>query len=183
MLYSEEYQKQQEALHENPHYGKASIHYAPMVSELMNKLEVHHLLDYGAGKCNLGKHLKVDHKFTYQAYDPGVPELAGDPVPAEMVACIDVLEHIEPDFLENVLDHLEALTEAVLFCTVCTAPAKKTLPDGRNAHLIVRPIEWWLPKIMERFDLQACQVTGPHTFYVLAYSKAGVIEGTDGQKL
>jgi len=29
----------------------------------------------------------------------------------------------------------------------------KVLPDGRNAHLIQQPAGWWLPKILERFEL------------------------------
>ncbi len=29
----------------------------------------------------------------------------------------------------------------------------KVLPDGRNAHLIQQPAEWWMPKILKRFEL------------------------------
>ena len=29
----------------------------------------------------------------------------------------------------------------------------KVLPDGRNAHLIQQPPRWWLPRIMDRFEL------------------------------
>jgi hypothetical protein len=36
-----------------------------------------------------------------------------------------------------------------------TGAAIKFLPDGRNAHLIQRPVSWWLPKFMERFELTA----------------------------
>lgn len=141
------------------------------------------MLDYGAGKCRLANELKVDHKFTYQAYDPGIEKLAGDPVPAEMVACIDVLEHIEPDCLEAVLNHLESLTEAVLLCTIHTGPAVKHLPDGRNAHLIQQPMDWWLPKIMERWDIQVAQVIADHTFMVIAYAKPALLEDPAGNKL
>lgn len=88
-----------------------------------------------------------------------------------MVACIDVLEHIEPDCLDNVLDHLCALTEGILFCSIDTGPAVKVLSDGRNAHLTQQPIEWWLPKIWERWDIQTVQRTTEHGFYVLAYAK------------
>jgi hypothetical protein len=99
-----------------------------------------------------------------------VERFAGDPSPAQMVCCIDVLEHIEPDKLEDVLDHLEELTEEILFCTVTTAPARKTLSDGRNAHLIVKPMSWWLPKIMERFSVQTVQLATPHNFFVIAHN-------------
>ena len=103
MRISEEYRKEQEALHATGKYGTASIGYAPFVSQVVNELNVEHLLDYGCGSLtNLLKHMDVKHKFRYQAYDPAVEEYSGDPVPAQMVACIDVLEHIEPEHLDEV---------------------------------------------------------------------------------
>jgi hypothetical protein len=77
-----------------------------------------------------------------------------------MVACIDVLEHIEPHLLDNVLDDLRRVTRDLLFVTVDCGPAVKVLPDGRNAHLIQQPPSWWLPKLMSRFDLRMYQYTG-----------------------
>ena len=128
---------------------------------MIDLMAVDHLLDYGCGRNqSLKTNLKPLSKFKYQAYDPGVPEYADPPVPAPMVVCIDVLEHIEPDCLEEVLDHLESLTEQILFCTIHTGPAGKVLPDGRNAHLIQKPVEWWLPKFTERFKLQGLNTRG-----------------------
>lgn len=144
---------------------------------------VTHLLDYGCGsQVNLAKHLKVKAKLTYQAYDPGVPRFSKAPLPAQMVACIDVLEHIEPDFLDSVLNDLHRLTQGVLFSTVDTAPAVKTLSDGRNAHLIQEPLSWWLPKFWERWELQTVQATSPHSFLVIALAK-GEIEDLEGNCL
>jgi hypothetical protein len=140
-----------------------------MVSQIIDRLEINHLLDYGCGSnLSLTQTLKPQRKFTYQGYDPGVQKYSKDPVQAEMVVCCDVLEHIEPQYLEDVLDHLEELTQVVLFATVHTGPAAKTLPDGRNAHLIQRPMEWWLPKFWERFSIQTVQVEGPQGFFVIA---------------
>lgn len=128
---------------------------------MIDVMEIDHLLDYGCGhNLSLKNNLNPTRSFRYQAYDPGVPEYSGDPIQAEMVTCIDVLEHIEPDCLEDVLDHLEALTEKVLFATVHTGPAGKKLPDGRNAHLIQKPSEWWLPKLTDRFKLQGFHARG-----------------------
>lgn len=195
-LISEAYRATQEHLHETTQYGTASIQYAPMVSQIIDRMSISHLLDYGSGKsCNLGKTLfsrgssvkpKLEHippgeKFKYQAYDPGVPELAGLPVPAQMLACVDVLEHVEPECLDSVLDHLVQLTEAVAFLTIHTGPAKKMLPDGRNAHINQQPMQWWLPKLWDRFDLHSVQVTGEHQFYVIGYAKQR-LEMPDGTK-
>jgi hypothetical protein len=183
VLISSAYKAQQEALHATGTYGTASIEYAPLVTEIVNKLHITHLLDYGCGSLlNLYKHIKPAHKLTYQAYDPGTVEYADPPVPAQMVACIDVLEHIEPEFLEGVLNDLARLTEVVLFCTVHTGPAVKVLSDGRNAHLTQQPMEWWLPKLWDRFELQTIQVTGENSFYVIAYSKPR-LEAVNGGKI
>jgi hypothetical protein len=176
VLISDNYRQQQETLHENPNYGVASVQYAPIVSEICNTLEVRHLLDYGCAKCRLFQALKVDHPMKLQAYDPAVPKYSARPVPAEMVACIDVLEHIEPEYLDNVLDDLARLTECVAFLTIHTGPAVKVLADGRNAHLTQQPMSWWLPKLWDRFDVQTVQVTGEHAFYVIGYAKPKLIE-------
>jgi hypothetical protein len=183
-MISEPYRKLQEELHEKGGYGVASIKYAPIVTEVINRLQVTHLLDYGCGKMmNLYKHIKPTAKLTYQAYDPGVPDLSGRPVPAQMVACIDVLEHIEPEHLEAVLDDLKALTEIVLFATVHTGPAGKFLSDGRNAHINQKPMSWWAPKFLERWDLQTVQVRDEKSFFIIGYTKGGTIEAPNGQKL
>lgn len=159
ILISDSYKKQQEHLHETTTYGTASIEKAPTVAKIMNNLGVTKLLDYGCSRlCNLFKTLTeqrlVDHKFQYIPYDPAVERYADRPEPTEMVACVDVLEHIEPELLDNVLNDLERVTEVVGFFSVHCGPAAKILQDGRNAHLIQMPPEWWLPKLMERFEVQ-----------------------------
>jgi hypothetical protein len=146
-------------------------------------MQVTHLLDYGCGaNTSLAKAIKLDHKLKYQAYDPGVPRFSRDPVPAQMVASIDVLEHIEPDKLDAVLDHIAALAEGVVLLTVCTAPALKTLPDGRNAHLIVEPMEWWLPKFTSRWDWQTVQKTSDVGFMFIGTAKVR-IEAANGEQI
>jgi hypothetical protein len=142
-----------------------------------------HLLDYGCGaQTNLARYLKADHKLKYQAYDPAVPQFAGDPIPAQMVACIDVLEHIEPDLLDNVLDDLCRLTEGVAFLSIHTGPAVKVLSDGRNAHLTQQSLPWWLPKIWDRWDIQTVQQSSEQGFYVIATARIR-LETTEGDKI
>ena len=154
-----------------------------MVSQIIERMGITHLLDYGCGaNVNLSKHIKIKNKISYQAYDPGVPRFSKPAFPAQLVCCIDVLEHIEPDCLDDVLDDLCRVTEAVGFFTVYTGPAQKVLSDGRNAHLIQQPAEWWLPKLWSRFDLQSFQVTGENSFYVVCFAKPR-IESVAGDKL
>ncbi len=154
-LISEDYRKMQEQLHQNPNYGVASVQYAPLVAEVLDAVGASELLDYGAGKGRLGITLKqhIQRPLTIHHYDPAIPEWAGSPKPCGFVACIDVLEHIEPDLIDNVLDDLVRVTVGVGVFTVHTQAARKVLLDGRNAHLIQQPPSWWLPKFMDRFEL------------------------------
>lgn len=169
-LISEAYRLEQQRLHENPNYGVASVQFAPLVTAFINQFGVRRVLDYGAGKGRLAQNIRPDHEISMTFYDPAVPAWSTPPGPHEMVACIDVLEHIEPDLLDNVLDHLAVLTERLGFFTVHTGPAVKTLSDGRNAHLIQMPPSWWLPKILDRFELVTFQRTGAG-FWVLVANR------------
>jgi len=172
-LISEEYRQMQRKLHENPNYGVASVEYAPLVAEVIEKTRATELLDYGAGKGRLGmalnSHLKWPVKI--QHYDPAIPDWAAPPAPSQLVACIDVLEHIEPVLLDHVLDDLRRVTAGVGVFTVHTSAALKVLPDGRNAHLIQQPPDWWLPKLMSRFDLVNF-TRMPYGFWVVVERKA-----------
>lgn len=154
-LITEDYRRLQQQLHENPQYGIASVGYAPLVAQVIEAIGAQELLDYGAGKGRLGQTLKQQLKrpLTIRHYDPAIPEWAATPAPSRLVACIDVLEHIEPSLIDNVLDDLQRVTAGVGVFTVDTGAAMKVLPDGRNAHLIQQPAAWWLPKFLSRFEL------------------------------
>jgi hypothetical protein len=163
-LISERYRAQQKMLHDDPTkpYGTVSAAYAPIVAKLINQHQIDTLLDYGAGSRltlikTISEQRLVTRKFDYRAYEPAIEMYAKTPEPAEMVACIDVLEHIEPDFLDDVLNDLKRVTSRIGLFTVSCVPAGKVLSDGRNAHLIQEPPEWWLPKITDRFKLQTFQ--------------------------
>jgi hypothetical protein len=173
-LITEHYRKLQEELHRNPDYGVASVEYAPMVAEVMQQLGTREVLDYGAGKGRLGQTLNqmFEENFIIHHYEPAMPQWASPPQPCRFVACIDVLEHIEPDLIDNVLDDLKRVTSHVGLFSVDTKPAAKVLSDGRNAHLIQQPPSWWLPKFMERFELVRFNRM-PRGFCVIVERKQG----------
>jgi hypothetical protein len=182
MLISETYRKLQEELHRNPSYGMASVEYAPLVAEYVRRHEIRELLDYGAGKGRLGEELEwlVPWKLDVRCYDPGVPRWSTMPSPAKFVACVDVLEHIEPDLIDNVLDDLRRVTAETGLFTIDTTPAMKTLADGRNAHLIQQPAHWWLPRILQRFELlQFSRIR--NGFYVVVANAAATAAMTASQ--
>ena len=154
---SEQYLAEQRRLHQNPNYGVASTLFAPLVRQIMEISRARSLADYGAGKCRLAEALReAGLQFDYRPYDPAFPEY-GPPRPAEVVACIDVLEHVEPEHLDGVLEDLRAITQRLGFFTVHTGAAVKVLADGRNAHLIQKPPSWWLPRFCERFEIEQMQ--------------------------
>ena len=174
MLISEEYKQLNHQLHiEKESYGITGSKYAPRVAELVRQLKVETLLDYGCGKKTLAKALDNPQmncpRVQIINHDPCVPGLEYK-APCELVTCTDVLEHIEPDMILNVLDDIAAMTQKAAFLAITTTPARKNLPDGRNAHLIQQPPEWWLPLIMERWRLVFFQVLGSE-FIVIGGAK------------
>ena len=166
MTISPDYLRQQQRLHENPNYGVASLAFAPLVIELAGKIGAKSIADYGAGKRNLQKKMKeLGHgNFDYRPYDPVFPEY-GPPREADLVCCIDVLEHIEPEHLEPVLDDLQRITLRAGLFSIHSGPAAKVLSDGRNAHLIQQPASWWLPRLCARFEIAHLQ-RSPGGFWV-----------------
>lgn len=163
---SAEYARLNSALHEsNADYGTSSSKWVEHVRMLAQAFGCRSILDYGAGKGLLSREIPL-----VKNYDPAIDEWAGEPEPADMVVCTDVLEHVEPEYLHEVLDHLSELTNKVAFLTVATRPAQKTLADGRNAHLIVEGAEWWLPQIMERFKIREFR-DGGGEFLVIAEAR------------
>ena len=155
---SEHYLNQQTELHKNPKYGGASLAYAGIVKNLFTSIKATSISDYGAGKCNLKVGLERAglQNFTYYPYDPVFPQY-GEPREADLVCCIDVLEHIEEDHLENVINDLVRITTNFGFYTIATGPALKVLSDGKNAHLIQKQTSWWLPKFLRYFNIRHLQ--------------------------
>lgn len=163
-MITEAYRQEQARLHATGDYGKAGAGFGDVVSDMLIGAKAQTLLDYGCGsRQSLRPVLRVP--VHYQGYDPAVPEYAADPEPADCVACIDVLEHIEPEMLDQVLDHIRSKTLKRALFSVHLGPAGKTLSDGRNAHLIQEPPSWWLPKIMSRWELLT-YVRRKHSFVV-----------------
>lgn len=151
---SENYRDMNRQLHrDKPDYGANGHRYAGMVLEFARVNEAKTILDYGCGKGTLGIALRAND-YDVREYDPAIEGKDAPPEPADLVYCGDVAEHIEPEFLVAFLNDLKRVTGKSLILIVATRPAKKFLADGRNAHLIQKPVEWWLPMLTERFDLQ-----------------------------
>lgn len=149
-LISAAYLETQRKLHATPRgYGARGGKWAETVLAVVADLGASSVLDYGCGQGSLGRelrarkpaHVRVDE------YDPAISGKDRLPSFADVVVCTDVLEHIEPDRLDAVLDHLKSLARIAVFLVVNLRVASKTLCDGRNAHLIVQPAEWWRERV------------------------------------
>lgn len=155
---SEDYLNLQKELYLNPNYGIASLEFAPLIAQIAKQTNIETLSGYGAGKKRLLEGLKNNgfNPKQYYPFDPAFPEY-GEPQKADLVCCIDVLEHIEPTKLDLVLDEIATITTGLGFFTVHMGPAGKILSDGRNAHLIQKPTSFWLPKLCQYFNILELQ--------------------------
>ena len=154
-LISPAYQNIQTQMHAASVYGHSGGKWWTYVRDIAREFDCGTWLDYGCGTGRLAENVRASGSTLRVAeYDPGVPGKDEPPFPADLVSCIDVLEHIEPDRLGVVLSHLEALTIRVLFTVISTRPAGKVLPDGRNAHLIIEPTYWWRGQLSQRMAVE-----------------------------
>jgi len=153
---SDGYRRLNRELHKRrPTYGANGFKHAGKVRSLMEHLGTDDVLDYGCGKASLSKEISC------QNYDPCVPKYADLPLPADIVACFDVLEHIEPEYLDAVLSHISDLARKAAILVIATHPDRsKNLPDGSNPHRIVESPEWWVAKLGEYMPVARHEV-GP----------------------
>lgn len=150
MKISDEYRILNEALHgANPAYGTSGAKAAKDVMWAYGAVGALNILDYGAGKGLLKSALPEE--MDVREYDPAIPEMSAPPQPADLVACTDVLEHIEPEYLAEVLEDINRLSLKGAYLSISCRQAKKFLADGRNAHLIVEKPMWWISKLSACF--------------------------------
>lgn len=168
-LITDGYREQNRALHATrDDYGVGGKKWANMVSDIAGQQGIKDVLDYGCGKGTLAKTLPL---LNVAGYDPAVEGFDGPPVESELVVCTDVLEHVEPELLDNVLDDIKRLATRFVILVVATRPAVKHLNDGRNAHLTVEAVDWWMPKLMARFDLVQANNMGGQEFVFVGGAK------------
>jgi len=154
MLISTAYKRILEEVHSKEKWGYASQFEVPDIVKIINEKNIHTILDYGAGKQFLARELPLHcSNIIVSSYEPGIPGLDNPPDPAELVCCIDVLEHVEPECIQDVLNDLQRVTKKIGYFTIATEPALRILPDGRNAHILLEPITWWYEQIKARFDI------------------------------
>lgn len=100
------------------------------------------------------------------------------PVTAEYGYCTDVMEHIPPEEVDQVLANILLAAKNVFFM-ISTQPDRMGERIGEPLHLTVQPYEWWLKKFRE----QGCMVHWSHDangeaclFYVTSWASMDEIE-------
>ena len=138
--------------------GKSLPRQASRIKKLILRTGAKALLDYGSGKgrqyipadildngvrlaSSMQEYWGVE---SIRCYDPGHPPFSALPEGSfDGVLCTDVLEHCPEQDLPWIVGELFGYTRLFVFANVACYPARKTLPNGENAHCTIRPVEFW----------------------------------------
>lgn len=165
---SESYIQLNRELHEK-NFGGAGHKRLPDILPVIQRIRAETILDYGAGQGLLK--VELDRLNTSGEigirqvvnYDPAVDAYNQKPDGwFDLVVCTDVLEHIEPEYLDNVLVEIYQYTRKALVALIAFGPSGKFLSDGRNAHLIQESPNWWEEKI---FDFGWARISADYRYY------------------
>jgi len=145
-MHTTEYLKELEQLHSKKTFGLGKK-IPKRVNQLITSELINSMLDFGCGKGMSFSTLSSD-KFKVFNYDP-ITSPIELPNIVDLVYSSDVLEHIEPTLLNATLDQLFSIGQKYQYHLIACHPAKKTLSDGRNAHLIIENPDWWKVKMID----------------------------------
>ncbi len=148
-MISDSYKKILTDIHDTSPFGKRSKipkHLADFVAEIKPTS----ILDFGCGKGKLIQRLGEEYPgIVVTGYDPGNKEFdtTMEGRHADLIISTDVLEHVEPEHIDNTLKYLSTKSRYI-YHLIALSPAKLILPDGRNAHLIQESPGWWKQKFL-----------------------------------
>lgn len=128
-------------------FGGGGNKWCPRLNILINNSHMYKILDFGCGAGTLKPCLNA----FVDEYDPAIP--GKDTLPEkqyDLTVCTDVLEHVEPEYLENVLTWIKDHTEWAFF-SIATRPSNKFLSTGKNCHLILEDKDWWKARLEKHF--------------------------------
>jgi hypothetical protein len=106
-------------------------------------LEHRTILDFG---CGPKAGLAAVYPGRVIPYDPYVEQFATPPwnQAIDVVFSSDVLEHMPLQQIRGFLAKVRDMAPSFVFLVASTRHAQKLLPNGSNAHLTVKPPDWWL---------------------------------------
>ena len=128
-------------------------------------------LDYACGRGRLAEEITKALAFvTATNYDPFHPAWRDQPEPGmhDFVTCMDVMEHVEEQCVDNTLTYIAQRCRYGAMFAISVHEAKKTLPDGRNAHVTIRTSQWWREKLGNHFQIVEQSSNGIGTVLIVA---------------
>lgn len=137
-------------IHRTTPFGKRGK-FPKYLEKFIETIQPKSILDFGCGKGKLlGKIRGTYPNIDTFGYDPANPEFEKsiDDVKVDMIISSDVLEHVEPEYIDDTLKFLKSRSKFFFHLIACS-PAKLILPDGRNAHLIVENNDWWRKRFLD----------------------------------
>ncbi len=126
-----------------------AVKFRTELKPLFARYGISSVLDYGGGGGDwrekqvpeggsLAGHLGVSD---YRVFEPARDR--DDRGSADAAVCFDVMEHIYLADVGYVLNDLFAQAGKLVVINVACYPAAALLPNGENAHITVRPPQWW----------------------------------------
>jgi cyclopropane fatty-acyl-phospholipid synthase-like methyltransferase len=129
-----------------PDYGIGGNWFRDRIIKIARENEVKTILDFGCGKGSLVRLLSGE--FESYGYDPYVDDyktVEKDKV--DMVVSTDFFEHIYN--LNGIFDEIMSYEPKVQFHAISNRKAAQILPDGTNAHAIIKDPDWWKNKLSQ----------------------------------
>lgn len=131
--------------------GHTLKRYVKPITTLVNEAKPTRILDYGSGKGYQYLEMRLHEQWgglLPHCFDVGVRQLSKRPEGKfDGIICTDMMEHIEEKDVVMILSDIFSFSSntpnAFAFFGICCRPSKKTLPDGRDAHLCIKPRDWW----------------------------------------
>ncbi|MCC6532790.1 MAG: class I SAM-dependent methyltransferase [Burkholderiales bacterium] len=132
------------------------------IKNLILRTGARSILDYGSGKGQqyAPMQLKVADGTIYDGvidywgvddvhcYDPCYfPYSALPTARFDGVVSTDVLEHCPEQDVDWIIGEIFGFAERFVYANIACFPAKKTLPNGENAHCTIRPLAWWQERL------------------------------------
>ena len=149
-MISDKLKKMYQDIHRDTPFGKRAK-FPKHLEKFIKEKQPRSILDFGCGKGRLIKTIKDAYpNIDVLGYDPANPDFNKDidDIQIDMIISSDVLEHVEPEYIDNTLKFLQTKSKMFYHLIACS-PAKLILPDGRNAHLIVEDDRWWRQRFLD----------------------------------
>lgn len=128
--------------------GKATANRIKMIGKLVKMYKATSILDYGCGKAIHHLEKKVYDSIGIHdvgLYEPAIPEFSVMPNKTfDGVVCVDVMEHVPLENVQYTMDRIVMKAKKFVFFTISCNPSKEVLSDGTNAHITIKPPEWWV---------------------------------------